>query len=291
MTSAVLLVGHGSVTSLDQLPAFLTSIRHGRPPPAELLAEVERRYRAIGGVSPLSALQQSLAHKLQARLGVPVRQAARHGVPPIAEVVAELRAEGVRALRVLPLAQHSAGIYAEAVRACAPDLLLRTASNWGQRADLLDLFAAKLRAALAAAPSSVRVLLSAHSLPQSVIDAGDPYEREVRAAAASVARLANVQDARIVFQSQGMSGPPGRPMVWLGPDLRSALEEAAGDGVAHVLVAPIGFLADHVEILYDLDREAAGWANELGLGFSRTASLNDDDTFVDVLARLAEELA
>lgn len=290
---AVLLVGHGSVSSLEQLPAFLTSIRHGRPPPADLLAEVRRRYQAIGGISPLSQVQQRLAHKLGARLGQPVHVASRHGEPALAEVLETLREGGVRCVQVIPMAQHSAPIYAEAVRERAADLEVRATANWGQRADLLALFGAKLAAALAPlGDRRVRVLFSAHSLPEAVIAAGDPYEREVRAAAAALMEQYRVQDARIVFQSQGLGvGPGGTPMRWLGPDLLSALDQAKADGVEHVLLAPVGFLADHVEILYDLDIEARAWAEERALGFSRTASLNDDDDFVEVLARIAGELA
>ncbi len=291
--SAVLLVGHGSVTSLDQLPAFLTSIRHGRAPSDELLDEVRRRYQAIGGVSPLSAVQQRLAEKLGAHLAQPVYVAARHGVPALPEVLESMRAAGVRRVQVIPLAQHSASIYAAAVREHAGDLEVRAASNWGQRADLLALFCAKLETALAPLRERrVRVLFSAHSLPEAVIAAGDPYEREVRAAAATLTQLAHVQDAQIVFQSQGLSvGPGGRPMRWLGPDLVEALDQAKADGIEHVLIAPVGFLADHVEILYDLDIEARAWAEQRGVRLSRTTSLNDDDDFVAVLARIAGELA
>ena len=157
---------------------------------------------------------------------------------------------------------------------------------------MLGLYAAKVQHALAAVNSPARVLLSAHSLPQSVVDAGDPYEGEVRAAANTIALLANVNNARIVFQSQGMSkGPGGRPMPWLGPDLEAAMQEAVRDGERHVIVAPVGFLADHVEILYDLDIEAKARAEALGLGLSRTESLNDDNAFVAVLARLVGDLA
>ena len=293
MKTAILLVSHGTVASLDELPAFLTSIRRGHPASPELLAEVERRYRAIGGVSPLAAINERIARKLAERTGLPTWAAARHGSPALRGVLETMVAAGIERVLVVPLGQHSVPIYEAAVRETAADLPLQIATtpSWGQDPSLLGLYASKIEHALASAGTTARVLLSAHSLPQAVIDAGDPYEREVRSAAESIARLANVDNTRIVFQSQGMSqGPGGRPMPWLGPTLDDALREAAADGETHVIVAPVGFLADHVEILYDLDIEARARAEALGLGFSRTESLNDDNAFVAVLERLVHEL-
>lgn len=290
--AAVLLLSHGTVASLDELPTFLTAIRRGHAPSPELLAEVRRRYEVIGGQSPLCAINAELARKLSERVGLPCWDAARFGSPPLREVLERLATNGVQRVLVLPLAQHSAPIYAEAARAAAAGLSLelQPIGNWGQHPTLLALFASKVEQALAAAEKPVRVLFSAHSLPRSVIEAGDPYETEVRAAAAEIARIANVQNARVVFQSQGMSsGPGGRPVAWLGPDLESALQEARRDGEHDVLVAPVGFLADHVEILYDLDVEAKARAAELGLGLTRTESLNSDNAFVSVLAQLVDE--
>lgn len=294
MSTAVLLISHGTVASLDELPAFLASIRRGHPAPPELLAEVRRRYEAIGGNSPLLAINERVARKLADGTGLPTYSAARHGSPALRGVLETMVRDGVTRALVLPLGQHSASIYEAAVREVAADLPLSfaCAANWGQDPALLGLYAAKVQHALATVNRPARLLLSAHSLPQAVIDAGDPYEREVRAAAAVIAKLANVDNARIVFQSQGMSkGPGGRPMPWLGPDLDAAMQEAARDGETHVVVAPVGFLADHVEILYDLDLEAKARAEALGLGFSRTESLNDDNAFVAVLARLVGQLA
>jgi ferrochelatase len=166
--------------------------------------------------------------------------------------------------------------------------------DWGQTPALIDAFVRRVRAHAEALGGDVlartTLVLSAHSLPKAIVDAGDPYERETRAAAASVAE--RVRDlmprVRIAYQSQGMSqGPGGRPMPWLGPDLPTTLDAIAADGDTHVVFAPIGFLADHVEVLFDLDHEAKAWAAERGLTVSRAPSLNDDDDFIDVLAGLA----
>lgn len=301
----LVLVAHGTVDALDDLPEFLTNIRRGHAPTPELLHEVRRRYEAIGS-SPLNAINRELAAKVGARLGLPARMANRLFRPYPKAALEELAAEGVDAVVVLPLAQHSAKIYGEAVEAAAKDVpaiqRVVAASNWGREPALSDAFAASIVEALAKVPegATTTVVLTAHSLPVAVVQAGDPYEAEVRASAAEVmervTRLAATQGCRfarhaVAFQSQGMSsGPGGRPVQWLGPDLRAALEEARSAGSTHVVVAPIGFLADHVEILYDLDIEAQGWAAELGLGLVRSTSLNASDRMVETLAGVAAPL-
>jgi protoporphyrin/coproporphyrin ferrochelatase len=133
--------------------------------------------------------------------------------------------------------------------------------------------------------------MTAHSLPKFIVDQGDPYEKEVRAAAAALAEKLALPRWGVSFQSQGMStGPGGRPVAWLGPDLHAALKELREAGERAVVLAPIGFLADHVEILYDLDLEAQGWSKDLGISLSRIASLNASDDMVDAIARVARPL-
>jgi len=307
MRAAVVLVAHGTVDHLDDLPAFLTNIRRGQPPPDALVAELRHRYEVIGG-SPLNAINARLAAKLERVLGVPVRLANRLWAPYLKDVLAGLDSDA-DVIVALPLAQHSAHVYAQAVAEHAT-VPVKMVENWGQTPALLDAFAARVRAALPASssPKDVGLVLSAHSLPKAVIDAGDPYEREVRASAEGVAaRVRDVlPDTWVAFQSQGMStGPGGKPVEpharaergsgrehgteWLGPDLPATLEAVAASGKRHVVIAPIGFLADHVEVLYDIDIEAKRLAAERGLLLSRTASLNDADDFVQVLAGLARQ--
>lgn len=295
MTDGVLLVAHGSVDTLDELPEFLTNIRRGRPPPAELLEEVTRRYEAIGGRSPLNEINRELAKRLEKRLGMPVRVSNRMSKPYPKDVLRELREAGVTRVRVVPLAQHSAPIYGDAVKEVAGDLEVVCAPNWGQQPKLTEAFAKDIVASLDG--SKPTLLLTAHSLPMNVIEAGDPYETEFRASAEAVAARVRdlapggIRDHRIVFQSQGMStGPGGRPMAWLGPDLQTSLREIAASGQKSVLVAPIGFLAEHVEILYDLDLEAKAWAKDLGMTLTRAPALDAREDIVDVLAMLAERL-
>jgi ferrochelatase len=295
---SVLLIAHGTVDSLDELPAFLKNIRRGHDAPPELLAEVRRRYEAIGGQSPLNAINREIAARLEARLGVPVRTSNRLFAPYPKDVLAELVSLGAKRVVVVPLAQHSAQIYGDAakdaVKEANLDLVVEAASNWGRIPELTLAFARSIVETLEAVPAAERerttLLLTAHSLPVSVIQAGDSYEVELRASAADVAlrvRELGGQFAEhaVAFQSQGMStGPGGRPMAWLGPDLRTSFAEVAGRGHTQVVVAPIGFLADHVEILYDLDIEARSWAEELGITLRRAPSLNASDGLVDALA-------
>jgi protoporphyrin/coproporphyrin ferrochelatase len=305
-SDAVVLVAHGSVDELDELPDFLTNIRRGHAPPPELLAEVRRRYETIGGRSPLNAINRQVAQRLEERLGVPVRAANRLFRPYPKEILEALAKRGTRRVLVVPLAQHSASIYGDSVKQAAHeaglDLTVVAAANWGRTRELTEAFAKTIAATLADVPSGERdrtsLLMTAHSLPVSIIEAGDPYEIELRASAEDVAaRVRELApgtfvDHTVAFQSQGMSTGPGvRPMPWLGPDLRGRLEVLAARGRKEVVIAPIGFLADHVEILYDLDIEARGWAEELGITLRRSASLNASDGLLDALAVVARSLA
>ncbi|MBS2013969.1 MAG: ferrochelatase [Deltaproteobacteria bacterium] len=294
---AVLLVAHGTVDALDDLPELLKNIRRGHPAPPELLAEVRRRYEAIGGQSPLNSINRELAKRLEARLGKPVGFANRLFRPYPAEVLKELAGRGLRRILVLPLAQHSAGLYVEATKKAALDanldLTIEGTGNWGQTPALIEAFARSVVKALGEVPAAMRdrtsVLFSAHSLPVSIIEAGDPYqtefEKSVEAVVGRVRELlpGSFVDHAVVYQSQGMSTAGGRPIVWLGPDLKSGLQAFAAKGRKEVVVAPIGFLADHVEILYDLDIEARSWAEELGLVLRRAPSLDASDAMVEAL--------
>jgi ferrochelatase len=309
MRRAVLLVAHGTVDSADEIPAFLANIRRGHASP-ELVAEVRRRFVAVGG-SPLNRTNLEVARKLEAKLALPVRLANRLWHPYPKETLAALIADGITDVAEVPLAQHSAHVYAEAATLAASELggiTLRCAVNYGQSLLLTRAYARRIEQALAAITEqggaldhrATLVVMTAHSLPVMVVRAGDAYEREFRASTEAIAREAKLGahgsgDARpeytVAFQSQGMSaGPGGKPMEWLGPDLRAALDDARARGKTRVVMAPVGFLADHVEILYDIDIEAAEWAKERGLTLTRTASLNADDDLIEALAAVATPL-
>jgi ferrochelatase len=294
--TAVLIVSHGTVDDLDDLAAFVTNVRRGRPPSAEMVAELRRRYEAIGG-SPLNATTAEIARKLQGVLGVRVAWANRLWRPPVRQVLAELAAAGAGRVAVVPLAPFSTHVYAEDARRAADGLGLELACApaWGHVARLVEAFAARIAAVLSpgGAPAELpMLLLTAHSLPQSVIDAGDPYARQVRAAAEAVvadvcARTSLALPWTLAFQSQGLAAPG---VEWLGPDLGTALDQAKARGARSIVACAIGFLGDHVETLYDLDVEAAALARERGLSFSRATSLNADDDLVEVVAGLARPL-
>lgn len=297
MKTAVVLVAHGTVESLDDLPEFLANIRRGHPPPAALVAEVRRRYEAIGGKSPLLDITRKAASLLEGRLGLLVRVAMRLFRPYPGAVLGELAKDGIERVIVLPLAQHSAHVYGEAVKDAAKEaglsLKIDSVPNWGRERGLTEAFAESIVKELDRIPAGERdraaVVLSAHSLPLAIIEAGDPYEKEFRGSAEDVAAL--VREMRphgfaehvVCFQSQGMT--PG--MKWLGPDLKTTLEGLASRGRKHVVLAPIGFLADHVEILYDLDIEAKAWGEELGIVTYRSASLNAGDGLLSALEAVA----
>jgi ferrochelatase len=297
--TAVLLVSHGSVDDLDDLGGFLTTVRRGRPAPPDLVAEVRRRYQFIGG-SPLNAINASIGEKLARRLpDAPVAVANRLWRPFVREVLGSLASRGVARVVVVPLAQHSAHVYADDARRAAEAVGVEVTcvSGWGGRADLGTAFASRIAACLEASPDrrATTVVMTAHSLPKAVVDAGDPYEKEVRSSASAVAAalrsrglLASSGDGGgahvdVAFQSQGLAGHG----AWLGPDLREALDAARARGDRHVVFAPIGFLADHVEVLYDLDVEARAMAGERGLSYARMPSLNADDDFIAILEAVA----
>lgn len=300
MTLAVLLAAHGTVDDLDDLAAFVQNVRRGRPAEAAVVAELRRRYEAIGGGSPLNGTNALLGRKLEQRLGVRVATANRMWRPYVHEVLTDLAAQGTKRVALLPLAQYSTHVYERDARPSAEraGIDLACAPNWGRDPALSAAFARRIAAALVGVEDLARttVVMTAHSLPKAVVERGDPYEREVREATQDIAaavRGSIGRDVRCVvaYQSQGLgSGPQGGSTDWLGPTVRAVLDESKARGDRHVVFAPVGFLADNVEVLYDLDIEARAMAAERGLLYARAASLNADDDLVAILAELARPL-
>lgn len=294
MTTAVLLTCHGTIDKVEDIPAFLHNIRRGRPTPDHIVDEVQRRFQRIGG-SPLMRLTVEQGEALEARLGIPVRVAGRLWSPYPKEAIAELAAAGTTTLISLPLAPQSVEIYHAGVREAAaayPGIEVRCAPAWGLEPALIDAFVESIDEALARFPEesrkSIPVVLTAHSLPQRVIAMGDAYEREFRAMADAVAaRVAERGNpTRIAFQSQGMDGG-----AWIGPDLPTTFAELAAAGQTEVVIAPIGFVAEHVETLYDLDIEAPGLAQKAGVHrIERAAAMNSRPRFIDALESVARAL-
>ncbi|UQA62038.1 ferrochelatase [Polyangium aurulentum] len=287
MTTAVLLSCHGTVSRVEDIPAFLNNIRRGRPTPPELVAEIRHRFERIGG-SPLMTITAAQGRALEGRIGIPVEVSGRLWHPYIKDVLQRLVEGGARTVISLPLAPQSVHVYNASVREAAaayPDVTIRGAPPWGNEPALIDAFIETIDEALAPVPAEERagfaVVLSAHSLPMRVLAAGDPYEHQFKEMAGAVAARLQARGmvTRIAFQSQGASNE-----AWLGPDLPTTFSELHAAGARDVLVAPIGFVADHVETLYDLDVEGPDMAAKAGLvRFLRARALNDRPRFIDAL--------
>jgi ferrochelatase len=290
--NAVLLCAHGAPGSLDEVEPFLSRVRRGRPTPPEVVAEVKRRYAIIGGRSPLVEVTRAQAAALAERLAglATVHVGMRHSSPSISDAVAAARAAGAeRILAILLIPQASrlvAGPYARALEEALghpADL----APSYCDHPRLAEAFAARVREALELMPSDAdpTLLFTVHSLPESAA-AGDSYPEEFRRTAEAVLRAlgAGAPRHRLAYQSQGMTEE-----AWLGPSVPEALSALQAEGRRDVLLAPVGFVADNVEILYDVDVDYRGRAEALGLRFWRTRSLNDSPPFIDVLEELARE--
>jgi protoporphyrin/coproporphyrin ferrochelatase len=283
--TAVLLLAHGTLESLDEMPEYLTRVRGGRPPEPPLVEEMRRNYAAIGGRSPLTDLTLAQAEALRGELGRGSRVyvGMRNWKPFIADALAAAAADGALDLVAVPMAPQystlSVGKYKEAVeRATPPGMRVRFVESWHDHPGLVAAFAEKVEEAVAGGPAAA-VVFTAHSLPLRVVEAGDPYPGQVARTASDVAARARLSAYRVAYQSAGRTPEP-----WLGPSLDEALDELAREGAARVIVAPIGFVCDHTEILFDIDVAAAAAARQRGLALSRTASLNTSPAFIRALA-------
>jgi protoporphyrin/coproporphyrin ferrochelatase len=285
----VLLMAHGTPSSLDQMAEYLTLVRGGRPPSAELVEEMRHNYATIGGRSPLTDITLAQAAALQARLGFEylVTTGMRNWHPFIAEAVATLEAAGARQIVGIPLAPQFSTLsvqkYIDAATRVMPEgVTFSCVRSYHVNPRLVDAFAARLREA--APTADERIVFTAHSLPVRVIEAGDPYAEQVAATAAAVAAAAGIPDYDRAYQSAGRTPEP-----WLGPDLSDYVRDRAAEGTRAFLVAPIGFVCDHTEVLFDIDVQAAQTASACGVHLRRTASLNTSPLFIEALADLVFE--
>ncbi|MGH2349457.1 MAG: ferrochelatase [bacterium] len=294
MNRGVLLMAYGSPATLDEVPAYFTHIRGGRPPSEAAVEELRDRYRAIGGTSPLRAMTASQAAKLEAALrarghGAPVTVGMKHSSPFIADAVRAMADSGIRSATALALAPHYsrisvAGYFSTAAEAAAVHgVALRTVESWHDHPGFIDALAHRLRAA-PVQTSHPAIIFTAHSLPQRILSWNDPYPRQLRRTAELVASAAGITRWRFAYQSASHTGEP-----WLGPDLVETLLGLVREGVEEVVVCPVGFVADHLEVLYDIDVEAQTAAVGLGLRLVRAPSLNDGDDFIAALADLVEQ--
>lgn len=290
---AVLLVAYGSPRGLDEVEPYLNDVRGGRPTPREIVVEVQRRYVAIGGHSPLLERTEAQAAALGRALGgPPVYVGMRHWHPYITDVLARMHDDGQERVVALALAPHfsrlSVGAYRRAIEASRGPLEVVMVREWFDHPGFLDAVADRVREGFASFERGVRedvaLVFTAHSLPRRILEDNDPYPDQLRASMTGVLERIGRTEARFAYQSAGQSSEP-----WLGPDAADVLRELAGTGRRDILVCPIGFVSDHLEVLYDVDIELRGVARGLGIRLERTGSLNDHPTFIASLADLVRE--
>ena len=302
MTVGVLVMAYGGPGSLDELPGYLADIRSGRPTPREVLEEVTESYRAIGGRSPLLEATQAQVDAIAAALGDGFRcyLGMRHWSPWIEEVVGEMVDDGITHAVGLVLApQFSAMSVARYQQKIADGLeLYRGRIEFGHvrsyhdHPGLVAAFAGRIAEGLTRWPEGererVHVVFSAHSLPERALAGGDPYDEQCRETARLVAERAEIPAERWSwsYQSAGRTPEP-----WAGPDLGAHLQDLAARGVTDVVSVPVGFVSDHVELLFDVDVRARRVAERVGVRLERPPALNDDPRFVEVLAEIVRARA
>lgn len=294
MTTGVLVMAYGTPTTPADVEAYYTRIRHGRPPTAELLQELSDRYNDIGGTSPLAARTaaqvSAIASALEARApGVyDVRFGSKYEPPTIEDVAPSFARDGVTNVIGLVLAPHSSSMstdqYMQRARlSLGEGTHFTEIGAWWEHPGFLELIAQRVNAALAhiapARRETTEVIFSAHSLPEKILAVGDTYPDQLRDSAEGAARIAGLTRWDLAWQSAGRTADP-----WIGPDILQVLRDKRDAGITDVVSCPIGFVSDHLEVLYDIDIQAQQLAQEIGINLVRTASLNDDPAFVDVLA-------
>ncbi len=290
----VLVMAYGTPSSPEGIEPYYTRIRHGSAPTPAQLADLTRRYAAIGGTSPLAARTteqvQALASALERRAPgrYDVRFGSKYEPPFIEDTAAAMRDDGLTSVVGLALAPHSSSMSTDqymsrAREALGESVALRAVGAWWSASGFLELIARYVDDALATIPpdrrATTQVIFSAHSLPQRILDNGDTYPDQLRASAERAARLAGVDSWDVAWQSAGRTAEP-----WIGPDILGVLRAKRTAGLTDVVSCPIGFVADHLEVLYDIDVEAQAVAREIGLNLVRTRSLNDDPDFIAMLA-------
>ncbi len=280
--TAVILMAYGSPERAEDIPAYFSDIRGGRPVRPEAVAVLAERYRRIGG-SPLNEITEAQRAALARELDLPVFVGMKHWEPWIADAVERALAGGAERLVGLVLAPHysrlSIGGYRDRLeQALAGRAELVFVESWHDHGPFLDVLADRVRG------TDAHVVFTAHSLPERILAEGDPYRDQLLETSRLVAERAGVVSWSFAFQSESPTGEP-----WLGPDILVELENLHAEGVREVLVAPVGFVCDHLEILWDLDVAAREKAGELGLELERIESLNADPVFVRGLAELVRK--
>jgi protoporphyrin/coproporphyrin ferrochelatase len=281
--TAVVLMAYGSPGQIEDIRPYLEDIREGRPVSDEAFEELTERYRRIGGRSPLDEITERQRAALERELGVPVHVGMKHWRPRIAEAVDAALAGGAERVVGVVLAPHYSALsiagYRERLEAALDGRAeLRFVESWHDHEPFLQVLAGRVRG------SDAHVVFTAHSLPERILALGDPYRDQLLETSRLVAERAGIERWSFAFQSASQTGEP-----WLGPDILEELDALHEQGVRDVLVCSVGFVSDHLEILWDLDVEARQRAAELGLRLDRIESLNDDPAFIRALAQLLRQ--
>ncbi|MGH2740228.1 MAG: ferrochelatase [Actinomycetota bacterium] len=296
----LLVMAYGTASGPEDVQRYYTDIRGGRPPAPEALADLVRRYEAIGNTFPLDRVTRDQAAGLERELNVGADDTRfrsyvgyKHSPPFVGDVVRQLAAEGIdRALGIVMAphySQMSIGSYFERAMSGQPEgLTLDFIESWHDHPAFLDVLAARVSEAMEPLSADERshalVVFTAHSLPARILETGDPYPDQLQATAEAVADRLGLHRITVAWQSAGRTGEP-----WLGPDLGAVIEKAAKANHSAVVVCPCGFVADHLEILYDIDIEAKETAERADLRLVRTASMNATPEFVKALAAVVRD--
>lgn len=293
--TAILVMAYGTPRDADDLLPYYTHIRRGSAPPPDLLKELADRYAAIGGKSPLLEITEAQRLGIEARLGVDTYLGQKHASPFIEDAVRSAIDDGVERLLGFVLAPHfssgSIGGYASRARTAAEkqrrSLSVEMIDSWATAPGYISWLASEVKSELESLAITARadamVIFSAHSLPLRVIENGDPYVDELTATAAAVATEAGLENWMIGWQSAGRTADP-----WIGPDILEIIRTLASQGVPAVVICPCGFVADHLEVLYDIDIEAKDLGAALGIEVRRTRAPNDDPVILDAVADVIE---
>jgi ferrochelatase len=284
LNTAVVLMAYGSPERIEDIRPYLEDIREGRPVSDKAVEELTERYRRIGGHSPLDEVTERQRAALERELGLLVYVGMKHWRPRIAGAVEAGLAGGAERIVAIVLAPHYSALsiagYRERLEsALAGRAELRFVESWYDHEPFLDVLAERVRG------TDAHVVFTAHSLPERILVMGDPYPDQLLETSRLGAERAGLERWSFAFQSASATGEP-----WLGPDILEELDDLHARGVRKVLVCPVGFVSDHLEILWDIDVEARERAAELGLELDRIESLNDDPAFVGALAELVRQV-
>jgi protoporphyrin/coproporphyrin ferrochelatase len=298
VSRAVLLLAYGSPDSVADIPAYLSDVRGGRETPQRLLEEITSRYQQIGGRSPLLDITRSAGRRLSEATGLPVYTGMRHWHPRIKDAVAEMSAAGVERCIAICMAPHYSVMSVGAYRARLDDAMVSSdchmavdfVESWHTEPHYLDGLAQNTREALRRFTleerDEVKVIFTAHSLPEAILERGDPYPQQLAETSRLVAERLELAPGRweFSFQSAAQTGTP-----WLGPQIEALVPELARRGERNLVISPVGFIADHVEVLYDLDIGVQRIARAAGVHVERAPMLNDSPALVAALASIVRE--